>query len=97
MIVLIKPLITEQTLNATRGGWYTFVAKAEGNKSQIASEIAKHYKVKVTEIRTMTMHGKTRKVGKKMRTIKKENWKKALVKLDKGQKISDFEIEGGQS
>lgn len=96
MTVLVKPLITEQTLNATRGGWYTFVTKAASNKAQIASEIAKHYKVKVTKIRTMTMPGKTRRVGRKMHTVTKIDWKKALVKLGKDQKISDFEVEGNQ-
>lgn len=90
--IVNKPLITEKSLALAGKGFYTFsVAKASG-KAQIGQEISKLYKVKVTSIRTITMHGKIRRVGRKMKTVKQADWKKAIVKLSPGQKIDAFEV-----
>jgi large subunit ribosomal protein L23 len=87
-----RPVITEKSLMLVPKGWYTFAVSAAARKEQIAAEIAKLYNVKVVAVRTIRMHGKTRRVGRKMSTIARPDWKKALVQLKSGQKIDVFEV-----
>jgi len=91
MSIVIKPLVTEKSLALANRGWYTFAVLKTAVKGHIASAIAKQYKVKVEDVRTVTMPGKTRRVGKSMRTVEKSDWKKALVRLTKGQTIDTFQ------
>lgn len=93
-LIVNRPLITEKSLTLAGKGLYTFSVSLKADKSQIRREINRLYKVKVTDIRTVTMHGKTRRVGRKMTVIQKSNWKKAIVRLMKGQKIDAFEVTG---
>lgn len=91
-----KPLLTEKTLSLAAKGWYTFMVDIQAAKATISREIEKLYKVKVQTIRTITMHGKMRRAGRKQAQIKKADWKKALVRLAKGQKIDAFEAAPAQ-
>lgn len=94
--ILIRPLISEKTLTQAARGWYTFVVAIVAAKDDIAREISAFYKVTVTEVRTLHVHGKVRRVGKKMKPDAKPNWKKAMVRLKKGEKIDAFEVTGEQ-
>jgi len=89
---IIRPLITEKTLTLAASGWYTFMVHKESAKPTIAKAIADFYKVKVLAVRVASMHGKVRRVGKMMKSAAQPNWKKAMVHLQKGQKIDAFEI-----
>ncbi|MBI3956205.1 50S ribosomal protein L23 [Candidatus Gottesmanbacteria bacterium] len=91
---IIKPIITEKSLALAAKGWYTFAVNVGSNKPQIAVAIHDLYNVTVIDLRTMIMHGKERRSGKRMRRIVKSDWKKALVQLKAGQKIDAFEITG---
>ncbi len=91
-MIVKKPLITEKSLALAAKGLYTFGVEKSAGKGEISHEINKLYKVKVTEIRTISMHGKVRRVGKKMKMVKGVDWKKAIVKLSPGQKIEAFEV-----
>jgi large subunit ribosomal protein L23 len=90
--VVIRPLITEKTLILASRGWYTFVVAKDADKMSVAKEVSQFYKVQVVSVRTISMHGKVRRVGRQMRYAKKADWKKALVQLKEGQKIDAFEI-----
>lgn len=90
--VLHRPYITEKSLNLAGKGWYTFVVDASVNRIDIARAVEKFYTVHVTKVRTITMHGKMRRVGKRMKTTQAQNWKKALVCLKDGEKIAAFEV-----
>ena len=93
MITIVKrPLITEKTLTLASRGWYTFEVAPDATKPSIAGAIGSAYKVNVTSVRVMNMHGKVRRVGKMSKHVKKMDWKKALVQLKKGQKIDVFEV-----
>jgi large subunit ribosomal protein L23 len=89
---IVRPCITEKTLTLASKGWYTFVVGVQAEKQQIAKYISDYYKVTVLDVRTIHMHGKMRRVGKKSTYVKKSDWKKAMVHLAKGQKIDAFEI-----
>ncbi len=92
-----RPVITEKTLLLASRGWYTFAADAAASKYDIATEISRMYKVNVVAVRTITMHGKVRRVGRKAIPTAKADWKKAMVTLKKGQKIDAFEITTPQT
>jgi large subunit ribosomal protein L23 len=89
-----RPLITEKTLTLAARGWYTFSVDTQASKEVIAQAISAFYKVNVIDVRTIGMHGKVRRVGKMSKYVKKADWKKAMVRLKKGQKIDVFEVTG---
>lgn len=91
---IVRPVITEKTLILAGGGWYTFMVLLDAGKKDIAREISALYKVTVMDVRVMRMHGKVRRAGKRTKPVKKPDWKKALVRLVKGQKIDAFEVTG---
>lgn len=72
-------------------GWYSFAVVTDARKRAIARDIGKHYNVEVVQVRTVTMQGKTRRVGRKSKTVQASDWKKALVRLKAGQHIDAFE------
>ena len=88
----IRPVITEKSMTLAQKGWYTFAIGAFNRKEDIAKEIGKLYSVTVRDIRTIRMSGKNHRTGRKMIMKQRPDWKKAMVRLAKGQKIAIFEI-----
>ena len=83
---IVRPLLTERsTIMKEKYNQYAFETKLEATKTDIARAVAELFKVKVEKVRTMVMPGKFRRYGKGggYRT----DWKKAIVTLEKGQKI----------
>lgn len=91
--VLVQPVITEKSLTLAGQGWFTFVVDRDSHKPEIAQAVKEAFKVHVTEVRTVTMTGKSKRVGKKRLEKTGAIWKKALVKLKAGEKIDLFTIE----
>ena len=89
---MIRPIITEKSMMSAQKGWYTFATTKQVRKETIAGEIKKLFKVDVVNIRSIAMHGKVRRAGKSSRSLKREDWKKAIVQLKKGQKIDVFDV-----
>lgn len=87
-----RPHITEKSMALAQQGWYSFVVSAGSRKESIAKEIGALYNVTVKEVRTIRRKGKMHRTGKKMIMKRKADWKKALVRLAKGQKIAVFDI-----
>ncbi|MCL1926978.1 MAG: 50S ribosomal protein L23 [Syntrophorhabdaceae bacterium] len=66
-----------------------FVVDSRANKNEVADAVEKSFKVKVTDVRTMNMPGKSKRRG---RTVGlRPGWKKAIVTLKEGDKIEFFE------
>lgn len=91
-----RPLITEKSMQLAHKGWYTFAVAAFARKEAIAKEIGDLYAVTVREVRTIRKIGKMHRTGRKSILKQKSDWKKAMVRLNKGQKIAIFDI-GDQS
>ncbi len=64
---------------------YLFWVEKNANKVQITDAIEKIYKVKVAKVNTMMVNGKWKRVLYKYG--KTPEWKKAIVTLNKGEKI----------
>ncbi len=89
---IFRPLISEKSLGLASRGWYTFAVDKHARKEDIAKLIERMYSVNVLSVRTIAMHGKVRRTGKKMISKHKEDWKKAMLLLKAGQHIDAFEV-----
>ena len=92
--IIVRPIITEKSLSLASRGWYSFEVNEASTKPEIARAMSDLYKVTVEDVRTMIMHGKEHRSGKRQKKIAKSDWKKALVHLKAGQKIDAFEVTG---
>ncbi|MBM3205466.1 50S ribosomal protein L23 [Candidatus Shapirobacteria bacterium] len=89
--VLKKPVITEKaTFLASQGG-YVFEVDRQATKKEIKKAVEKFFKVTVTQIKTINVAGKKRRLLKTRKQIQGKPWKKALVILKEGEKIDLFE------
>lgn len=90
--VIRRPIISEKsTAIAELGNKYVFEVATQANKQEIRDAVQKLFNVKVLNVRTMTMHGKVKRVGRF--ETKRANWKKAMVTLAEGQKIDFFQTK----
>ena len=87
--VLRRPLITEKNSILQAQSKYAFEVAKEANKPQIKQAVEKAFKVKVTTVNVMTVHAKTRRVGR--RQVLTQPWRKAIVTLQPGDSIQFFE------
>ena len=88
--IIRRPLITEKgTMIRDLRGQYIFDVDVKANKNQIRLAVEAVFSVKVTNVRTLNIRGKIKKVGRN--TGKRPNWKKAYITLKEGEKIEFFE------
>ncbi len=92
--VIIRPIITEKSLDLASRGSFTFQVHQNATKGSIAAEISDRFRVDVLDVQTITVHGKTKRVGRRRTPVKASSWKKAIVSLKKGQTIGLFEVKG---
>ncbi|MCD7885777.1 MAG: 50S ribosomal protein L23 [Lachnospiraceae bacterium] len=90
--VILKPVITEKSMNAMADKKYTFLVHPDATKSQVKEAVEKMFDgAKVAQVNTMNLEGKTRRRG--MTSGKTAKTKKAIVQLTADSK--DIEIFEG--
>ena len=90
--VILKPVVTEKSMNAMAEKKYTFLVHPEANKTQIKEAVEKMFEgTKVANVNTMNLEGKTRRRG--MTFGKTAAKKKAIVQLTEDS--ADIEIFAG--
>ncbi len=90
--VILKPVITEQSMAGMGDKKYTFLVHPEANKSQIKEAVQKMFDgVKVKRVNTMNYDGKKKRRG--MTEGRTAKTKKAIVQLTEDSK--DIEIFSG--
>lgn len=88
--VIKRPIISEKsTLQNELLQTYAFEVASVAGKQEIRQAVEQLFKVKVSSVRTMIVHGKNKRTGRFV--SKRTNWKKALVTLKEGQKIEFFQ------
>jgi len=88
--IIKKPLISEKNAgHAEDANTYAFEVSLTASKTDIKSAIESAFNVKVENVRTLVCRG--RWFRKQARVGAPRSWKKALVKLKQGEKISIFE------
>jgi len=68
---------------------YVFKVHPSANKIEIKHAIEKAFSVKVLDVKTINVKGKTKRLGRF--TGRRSDWKKALVRLKEGNSIDIFE------
>ncbi len=87
--IIIKPVVTEKSMNMLADNKYPFVVDKRSNKTEIKNAIESIFDVKVEKVSTMVIKGKPKRMGRfEGRTSDR---KKAIVSLQAGQKIKLFE------
>ena len=90
--VILKPIVTEKSMNAMGEKKYTFMVHPEANKSQIKEAVEKMFNgTKVKSVNTMNLDGKSKRRG--MTFGKTAKTKKAVVALTEDS--ADIEIFEG--
>lgn len=85
-----EPHITEKaTVQKEGSNQISFKVNRRANKIEIRQAVETFFKIKVLDVRTMNVRGKSRRMGKS--AGKKPDWKKAVVKLAPGESIEFFE------
>ena len=86
--IIIKPVITEQSMEQTEAKKYVFQVAIDANKSEIKKAIEQIFGVKVEKVNTIRMEGKAKRQG--VPSGRRANWKKAMVKLTADSKTIEF-------
>ena len=89
--IVIRPVITEQSMEDLDIKKYAFEVDKDANKIEIKKAIEEIFGVTVIKVTTTHMRGKTKRVGANPSGTSK-SWKKAVVKLSEDSKnIEIFE------
>lgn len=92
--VILKPVITEKSMELMADKKYTFLVHTEATKSQIKEAVEKMFSgAKVASVNTMNMDGKNKRVRGTYKFGKTAKTKKAIVQLTADS--ADIEIFEG--
>ena len=86
--IIIKPIITEQSMEATEDKKYVFQVANDANKIEIKKAVEEIFGVKVEKVNTIRMYGKEKRMG--VHIGRRASWKKAMVKLTADSKTIEF-------
>ncbi len=86
--IIIKPIITEKSMEGIALKKYTFKVSDAANKIEIASAIEELFGVKVAKVNTMRVKGHLTRQGRSEGYT--SDWKKAIVTLKEDSKSIEF-------
>ena len=91
--VILRPVISEKSMDESQHGKYTFAVRNGVNKIQIGAAVEEIFKVKVTSVNVLTTKSKEKRGGMRRTRVagRTTPWRKAIVTLAPGQKIEFFE------
>ena len=94
--IIIRPVVSEKSIDESGRGKYTFAVHKDANKIQIKAAIEELYakeKVTVVGVNVLTTKAKEKRRGTKRGRItgRTTPWRKAIVTLAPGQSIEFFE------
>ena len=92
--IIIAPVITEKSNDQMQMGKYTFEVNKKATKVEIANAVEKLFGVKVLNVNTMTVKGKTKRV--RYVEGKTSDWKKAIVTIDMNPAEKSYLGKGGK-
>ncbi len=86
--IIVRPLITEKSMDKVADKCYTFEVAKNATKPQIAEAVEAMFGVKVDKVNTINMKKKPKRVGYHMGYT--SEWKKAVVTLTEDSKTIAF-------
>ena len=88
--IILRPIITENSMDGIADRKYTFEVAKDANKIEIAKAVEELFGVKVAKVNTINMLGKQKRMG--VHSGYRADWKKAIVRLaDSSKTIEIFE------
>ena len=87
--IIIRPIITEKTMDGNSQKKYTFEVAPSAGKIEIKDAVEKIFGVKVAKVNTINYDGKTKRMGAG-RPGTRKSWKKAYVQLTPDSKTIEF-------
>ena len=91
MKILLSPVVSEKSaMVADKANQFGFKVIPDATKPEIAQAVELLFEVKVKNVRTVNVKGKQKRFGAVMG--KRNNWKKAYVRLQDGH---DIDFAGG--
>ena len=93
--VIVRPIVTEKSNDELQQGKYTFEVNRKATKVDIAKAVEKLFEVKVLKVNTMTVKGKSKRVG--YHVGKTSDWKKAVVTIDTELSEKTYLGKGGKA
>jgi large subunit ribosomal protein L23 len=91
--IILRPVITEKSMDQTSKSKYTFAVADSANKLQIKDAVEELFKVTVIDVNVSTMKAKeksrNRRRGRQVGFT--SAWKKAVVTVKAGDSIEFFE------
>lgn len=88
--IIKRPLITEKsTIQKESANQVTFEVNRKANRVEIKKAVEDIFKVKVASVKTIQVMGKFKRRGRILG--KRNDYKKAIVKLMPGERIEFFE------
>ena len=87
--ILIEPVLSEKANLMRDQGKYVFKVAQSANKFQIKEAVRRLFNVNPISCNVMVVGGKPKRV--RYRKGNTATWKKAIVRLSKGEKIAIFE------
>ena len=79
--IIVKPIITEKSMDLARNKKYVFKVMKNSSKPEIKKAIEEVFKVKVQNVNTINMPAKKRRLGYSRPEGTTPAWKKAIVTL----------------
>jgi large subunit ribosomal protein L23 len=92
--ILIRPIVSEKSIDQSREGKFQFCVPMTANKIEIRKAIEVVFpNVHVAKVNTLIVRGKRQRRLTRGKRIEgyKPSWKKAIVTLAPGEKLSIFE------
>ena len=91
--VVLRPIISEKSMDQTQRGKYSFRVHNDANKLQVKDAVEDLFKVDVVTVNVLTVKAKEKTRGRRRGRNKgwTSPWRKAVVTLAAGQKIEFFE------
>ena len=87
--IIIRPIITENSMDQLQDKKYTFEVAKGANKVEIKQAIEEIFPgVKVDKVATQNVLGKMKRMGRS--EGRRANWKKAIVTLTESSKTIEF-------
>lgn len=86
--IILKPIITERSMEGLRIRKYTFRVAKKSNKIEIAKAVEELFGVSVSKVNTMNVRGRSKRMG--IHSGYTPSWKKAIVTLKENSKTIEF-------
>ena len=86
--IILKPVITEKSIQGLADKKYTFKVAPDANKIEIAKAVEELFGVDVAKVNTINLEGKMKRLG--VHQGRRASWKKAIVTLKENSKPIEF-------